>query len=195
MVLASGSAARRDMLRAAGLSIDVVGPDVDESAIKLACRRMGMTVAEAAIELALAKARAVSPRRAGRLILAADQLLECEGAWFDKPTDRAAAAEQLSRLSGKTHRLVSAAILLRDDARLWHSVAMAELTMRRLSDGFIDDYLDRVGNAVLSTVGGYQIEGLGIQLFEDVSGDHFTILGLPLLPLLRFLREARIMAS
>jgi septum formation protein len=154
-----------------------------------------MTVEETAQALALAKANDVSPRWPGRLVLAADQMLDCEGDWFDKPADRAAAARQLVRLSGRTHRLISSAVLSRDGTIVWSATTMAELAVRPLSDAYIDDYLEAAGEGVLSSVGVYQIEGLGVQLFQSIRGDHFTILGLPLLPLLAFLRDARVLPS
>jgi septum formation protein len=128
-------------------------------------------------------------------VLAADQMLSCDGEWFDKPADRAAAARQLARLSGRTHRLISSAVLSRDGAIVWAATTMAELTMRPLSDAYIDHYLQTAGDVVLNSVGAYQIEALGVQLFESIRGDHFTILGLPLLPLLAFLRDARVLPS
>jgi septum formation protein len=116
-------------------------------------------------------------------------MLECDGRWFDKPADRAAARAQLRALSGRSHSLHSAACVARDGERLWLEVTQAKLAMRELSDGFLDAYLDAAGPAVTHSVGAYQLEGLGVQLFRAIDGDHFTVLGLPLLPLLAFLRE------
>jgi len=115
-------------------------------------------------------------------------MLECDGAWLDKPADLDEARAHLRKLSGKTHRLVSAVVVARNGARIWHAVEAADLTMCRLSEAGLDEYLRRAGADVLGSVGAYQLEGLGAQLFERVSGDYFTVLGLPLLPLLGFLR-------
>jgi septum formation protein len=188
LVLASGSATRRTMLENAGLKIIVDKPDVDEEAIKAKCHDRGLSAGEAAQSLAAAKAMQVSPRHPGRIVLGADQMLECDGEWFDKPVNRAAAARQIGRLSGRTHILSSAIAAVRDGTVIWHCLDSAELSVRPLSSEFIESYLDRVGDAVLSSVGGYQVEGLGIQLFDAIRGDHSTILGMPLIPLLTFLR-------
>jgi septum formation protein len=122
-------------------------------------------------------------------VLGADQMLDCAGAWFDKPDSRAAARTQLQSLRGKTHRLTSAAVLAQDGQRVWHHAAAAKLTMRAFTDAFLEGYLDQAGEAVLSSVGAYQLEGLGAQMFRKIDGDFFTILGLPLLPVLDILRE------
>jgi septum formation protein len=193
VVLASGSATRAAMLRAAGLEIVVAPAAVDEDEVKRALRADGATAADAAEFLAEMKAQRVSARHPGALVVGADQMLECEGAWFDKPADRAGAKAHLSALSGRTHRLVSAAVVCVNGARTWHAVDAAELTMRRLSETFVDRYLDAAGEAVTTSVGAYQLEGLGAQLFSRVRGDHWTILGLPLLPLLAYLRERAVL--
>ena len=127
-------------------------------------------------------------RHPGALVIGADQMLDCEGVWFDKPTGRDGAREQLKALRGRTHRLVSCAVIVRDGERIWHQIDRARLTMRNFSDAFLDEYLDSAGDDVLHSVGAYQLEGLGAQLFHRVDGDFFTILGLPLLPVLGFLR-------
>jgi septum formation protein len=194
LVLASGSATRRAILEAAGLLIIADAPDLDENAIKLSCRTQGLSVGETARVLAVAKATQVAPRHPGRIVLGADQMLECEGVWFDKPADRAAAARQIAKLSGRTHTLFSAIAAIRDDAVIWRAIESAELTIRPLSASFIESYLDRVGDGALSSVGGYQVEGVGIQLFSAIQGEHSTILGLPLLPLLDFLRDEGVVA-
>jgi septum formation protein len=195
LVLASGSATRAAMLRAAGV-VPLIDPAaIDEDETKASLKAGGASAGDAAEALAELKAQRVSRRHPGALVLGCDQLLECEGAWFDKPADRAAARRQLLALRGRTHRLVSAAVAMRDGSRLWHHIASAELTMRPFGETFLDSYLDRAGDAVLASVGAYQIEGLGSQLFARVEGDWFTILGLPLLPLLAFLRDHRVLPT
>jgi len=189
VVLASGSATRAAMLRAAGLEVVVDPAAVDEDEAKRALRADGASAADAAEVLAEMKAQRISARHPGALVVGADQMLECEGAWFDKPADRAGAKAHLAALSGRTHRLVSAAVVCVNGSRTWHAVDSAELTMRRLSEAFVDRYLDAAGDAVTTSVGAYQLERLGAQLFVRVKGDHWTILGLPLLPLLGHLRE------
>jgi septum formation protein len=195
VVLASGSASRRRLLEAAGLSVVIDKPDVDEDQLKRRARESGLDTERAAASLAAAKAERVAPRHSGRIVIAGDQMLDCDGVWFDKPADREAAHRQLAQLSGRTHRLVSAAIAVRDGVALWQAVDIATLAVRPLSAAFIDQYLDAVGSRVCDSVGAYQIEGLGVQLFERVEGDHFTVMGLPLLPLLAFLRAERVLES
>lgn len=189
LVLASGSASRRRLLEAAGVPFEAATAAVDEDEVKLAMKAEGADAFAVAEALAELKAQRVSPRFPGALVLGADQMLVCEGAWFDKPADLAGAAEHLRRLSGRPHHLLTALCLLRDGTRIWHHRDRAELTMRPLSEAAIQDYLAEVGEAALSSVGGYQLEGRGIQLFQTISGDFFGILGLPLLPLLDMLRN------
>jgi septum formation protein len=177
------------MLKAAGLWVLTDRPEVDETAVKRDCRAGGQDAAGTASILAAAKANAVAPRHPGCVVVGGDQMLVCEGEWFDKPADRPAAARQIARLAGRTHSLISAAVAVRDGEMLWAATETAELTMRTLSADFIERYLGAIGDAALDSVGGYQIEGPGIQLFSAISGDHFTILGFPLIPLLGFLRE------
>ncbi len=193
VVLASGSASRRAMFEAAGIRAVLDKPDVDEDALKR--DSAGLSAESTAARLARAKVDAVASRHAGSIIIGGDQMLECDGEWFDKPVGRAGAAEHLRRLSGRTHRLISAAIAIRDGQVLWEGIDTAELTMRPLSADFIDAYLNAAGERVLSSVGAYQVEGLGIQLFSDIRGNHFTILGLPLLPLLDVLRREGVLKS
>ncbi len=195
IVLASGSATRRIVLESAGLAIIVDRPEVDEGEIKDDCRARSLSASDTAAMLAVAKARQVCSRHSGKIVLGADQMLECGSDWFDKPIDRAAAKRQIQSLSGRTHFLRSAITAIRDGKVVWSVVESAELTMRSMTSAFIESYLDRVGDRVLSSVGGYQIEGVGIQLFSEIRGDHFTILGLPLLPLLGFLRGQGVIAE
>jgi septum formation protein len=195
LVLASGSATRQQMLQSAGVPFFVDRPDVDESVLKLECRARGLTVAETAEALALAKARQIGRKHPGHIVIGADQMLECGEEWLDKPPDRAAAAEQLRKLSGRVHKLHSAAVAVRDESVLWRATDVAELTIRPFTSDFLEAYLDREGDAVLSSVGAYRLESLGIQLFSAIHGNHFTILGIPLLPLLAFLREQGVIVS
>ncbi|KAA0580260.1 septum formation protein Maf [Azospirillum sp. B21] len=188
LVLASGSRTRAAMLEQAGVSAILDKPLIDEDEVKAAGRAEGVPADAVAEALAELKAQRITRRHPGALVVGADQMLECEGRWFDKPADRAAARAQLLDLRGKTHRLVSCAVVVRNGERMWHKVDSARLTMRNFTEDFLDDYLDRVGDDVLHSVGAYQLEGLGAQLFQRVEGDFFTILGLPLLPLLGFLR-------
>lgn len=188
LILASGSIARARMLRDAGVALEIMKPAVDEDELKASYRAEGADVTDTAIALAEMKAQAVSRKVSGRYVLGADQMLECEGIWFDKPADIAAARAQLKALRGRQHHLVSAAVLVKDGQRLWHHVDRAELTMRDLSDGFLEWYLALAGDVVTSSVGAYHLEGLGAQLMTRVRGDFFTVLGLPLLPVLAILR-------
>ena len=188
LILASGSSTRAKMLRDAGVEIEILKPNVDEDELKASCRAEGADAVETAVALAEMKALAVSRKMMGRLVLGADQMLECEGVWFDKPADATAARAQLDALRGRRHHLVSAAVLGVDGRRIWHHVDTAEITMRDFSDAFLDAYLTRAGADVTASVGAYQLEGLGAQLMARVRGDFFTVLGLPLLPVLAALR-------
>jgi septum formation protein len=195
VVLASASSARAALLRAAGIAITIDAAAIDEGEVKaslLASRAAPAAIAETLAEL---KAQRVSRRHAASLVIGADQILECDGVLFDKPADAAAARLQLLALRGRTHRLVSAVVLVRDGQRLWHHVDRADLKMRDFSTSFLDCYLETAGQATLSSVGAYQLEGIGAQLFAAIDGDYFTILGLPLLPLLDILREHGVLPS
>lgn len=189
LVLASGSATRAALLRAAGLDFTAQPAPVDEASLKEAARAEGIPPADAAILLAEAKAMRVARREPEALVIGADQLLVCEGAWFDKPEGLAGARAQLQALRGRTHTLFTAMVLWRHGQRVWQHVATPRLTMRDFSDSFLDRYLALEGEAVTHSVGAYRLEGPGIQLFREVEGEHSAILGLPLLPLLGFLRQ------
>lgn len=192
LILASTSAARRAMLRQAGLDFAAIPSGVDEATLK---QGFTGTPEELALALAEAKARAVSAAHPQALVLGADQLLVCEGAVFDKPADLAEAALHLRRLSGRAHQLVTAACVVRGEEIIWSHAERATLEVRGLSEDFIARYLEAEGAEILGCVGAYRLEGLGAQLFTRVEGDYFTILGLSLLPLLGFLRAAGVLAG
>lgn len=187
LILASKSAGRRQVLAQAGLPFESRPADVDERAIEAALGDVGADAI--AVALARAKASAVSAGAPGRLTLGADQVASCEDRIFGKPETMEKAAGLLRFLSGRTHRLHSAIALSRDGAVLFETVAHADLTMRPLSEDFIAAYLGAMGEAALTSAGAYQVEGLGAQLFSKVAGDHWTIMGLPVLPLLDALRR------
>jgi len=193
VVLASKSQARAQLLRATGLDFACAPASVDEGEIKLA---MKAEPVEAVVQaLAEMKGRHVSRKFPDALVIGADQILECDGARYDKPADLNQARKQLAALRGRPHDLVSAAMVIRGGARLWHHVDRVRLEMRAFSDEFLDTYLASIGEDALMSVGSYQLEGRGAQLFSRVQGDYFTILGLPLLPLLGFLREQGALAQ
>ena len=189
IVLASGSPTRVRLLENAGLRFTATAAPVDERAVEKPLRDRGATSVEVAAALAAAKALAVSKSEKDALVIGADQVLDLDGRQWSKAASRYDAAAQLRALSGKTHSLVSAVAAARGGEVVWRHTAEARLTMRSLTDGDIAAYLARVGDAALASVGAYQIEGPGIRLFERIEGDYFTILGLPLLPLLAFLRQ------
>jgi septum formation protein len=188
IVLASGSPFRKAMLEASGIDIDVVPARIDERAVEKALEGTGASAEDVAQVLAEAKALDVSEKNPGRLVLGCDQTLSLGEELFHKPKDMEDARRHLLKLSGKTHQLNSAVVLARNGEAFWRHVGVANLTMRKLEPAFIGRHLARVGPMALNSVGAYQIEGEGIQLFEKIEGDHFTIVGLPLLPLLKELR-------
>ena len=193
LVLASRSAARRGMLVAAGVPVEVRPADLDERSLESGAASAGPGTVAAF--LAREKALVVARANPGRLVVGADQTLALGARRFAKPADRAAAGEQLRALAGRTHELHSAVAFVQDTTMLFEHVGVARLTMRPLSDRLIDLYLDAAGDAATASVGAYQIEGLGVQLFERVDGDYFTILGLPLLAALDFLRQRGCLAQ
>lgn len=194
LVLASRSPARTALLSAAGVSFVAVPSSVDERAVEAPLIEKGRSPGGVAAALADAKAIAVSKGESGAFVIGADQTLELDRGRWTKPGSMAEAREQLARLSGRTHELHSAVTIARDGAILWRHCDSARLTMRPLTATAIDAYLAEVGEAALASVGAYQIEGPGIRLFERIDGDYFTILGLPLLPLLMYLISEGVIA-
>lgn len=195
LILASTSRTRHALVEAAGIVAETRAPGVDERAIEEPFRASGAPIEDLALILAREKALAVSQGEPGRYVLGADQTLECEGVQFNKPTDTERAKVQIAALSGRTHHLHSAAAVAYNGEVVFQTVATADLTMRTLSEDFIARYVAEVGDAVLSSVGGYQIESIGVQLFSRISGDHFTILGLPLLSVMDYFREKNLLAK
>jgi septum formation protein len=193
LVLASRSAIRRTLLETAGVSIEIAPADIDERGVEAAAPRQA-PVAIAAL-LAREKAAVIERLKPGRLVLGADQTLSLDGERFTKPANRAAARDQLRALCGRTHELYSAIAFVQDGTVLFENIGVARLTMRRFSDRFLEDYLDAAGSAVTASVGAYQLEEIGIQLFERVDGDYFTVLGLPLTVALDFLRRQGCLAE
>jgi septum formation protein len=189
VVLASASPTRAHLLRAAGVPFEQRPTPVDEASLKEALRAEGVTAGDAAVALAELKAQRIASQMPDAIVLGADQILTCQERWFDKPQDRAAARSQLSELAGRWHELATAVVAFRGGARVWHHLAVPRLWLRDCSPEFLEAYLDAVGDAAPSSVGAYQIEGLGGQLLARIQGDHFAVLGLPLLQLLEFLRE------
>ncbi|MGH6835825.1 MAG: Maf family protein [Methylocella sp.] len=189
LVLASASAARQHLLSAAGIPFEICAAAIDERRIEAPLVASGSNARDIALHLSRAKALPVSRDKPGRLVIGADQTLCLEGRLFAKPAGRAAAVAQLEALSGRTHQLYSGCCAARENTIVFETVAVARLSCRRLSPAFIDTYMTNIGDALLGSVGVYRIEGLGIHLFDAIEGDHATILGLPLLPLLKFLRE------
>ncbi len=188
LVLASASASRARILAAAGLAFETYPVSLDETAVKDAFHRDGRSAADCAAALAETKARRASAKLPGALVIGADQMLVCGGQWFDKPKDLPTARAQLLALRGKRHELPTAAAALRDGDVLWRALETPCLTMRDFSAAFLDGYLAALGDKALASVGAYQLEGMGALLMARVEGDHFAIQGMPLLPLLEFLR-------
>jgi septum formation protein len=196
LILASQSAARRAVLEAAGLEFEAIAPMVDEESAKKALRTDGISPRNLADALAELKALKLSRRFPADLVLGCDQTLSLDdGTMFDKPESSAMLKAQLASLSDKTHNLWSAAVLAQSGMPIWRRIERCKMTMRPLSDLFIDEYITAEGDALLGCVGGYRIEGRGVQLFSHIEGSHFGILGLPLLPLLDILRTRGVITS
>ena len=195
LILASQSLSRRALLLGAGLDFEALPAAVDEITIREAARAEGNSAADTAILLADAKAARIARRYPEAIIIGADQMLVCNGEWFDKPEDVAAARNHLQKLRNHAHELVTAMVVWRNGQRAWHHLATPRLVMRDFSDAFLDDYLAREGAFVTQSVGAYRLEGMGIQLMRDIRGEHTAILGLPLLPLLAYLRESGVIAT
>ena len=192
LILASQSRARQGLLANAGLDFEAIPADIDERKIQY---DSGLSAPEQIAQLlAGEKALTVSSAHSERIVIGADQTLALESQLFTKPAGRAQASDQLRRLAGKTHELYSAIAAARNGKILFETVSVARMTMRELNEAEIEAYLDAAGAAVTTSVGAYQLEGLGVHLFERIEGDHFTILGLPLLPLLAFLRGEKLLA-
>jgi septum formation protein len=189
IILASGSVFRKQLMQQAGLSFDVISARIEERAIEEPLYSAGATAEEIASALAIAKARDVSHRSPGNYVIGSDQIMSMNGEIFHKSKTLEQARDQLLNMRGKTHRLSSAVSIIKDSETLWGHVATADMTFRDYSEGFLDTYIERAGQDVLLSVGAYQFEGLGQQLFEKIEGDYFTILGLPMLPLLAALRK------
>ncbi len=192
LLLASSSMTRRRLLENAGFEIASCAAAIDEEAIRGSCAAEGIPAGEVAVILAEMKAQAALSRLSpapGQLLLAADQILEIDGEMLGKPADHPAAARQLMRLQGQTHRLHTAAVFMRDGGRIWHHLGVNEMKMRPLSQAEIETYLAGLGEAALWSPGSYQIESVGMHLFTRIDGCHYTILGLPLLEITAFLRE------
>ncbi|MBR0906083.1 Maf family nucleotide pyrophosphatase [Bradyrhizobium liaoningense] len=192
LILASQSSTRKMLLANAGLEFKAVTADIDERGIQAASKLSNPR--EIGLLLAREKAKAVSARHPGSYVIGADQTLALGERLFNKPAGRAQAMAQLRDLAGSSHELNSAVAMARDGKIVFEHVSIARMTMRQMTETELSAYLDAAGDAVTTSVGAYQLEGLGIHLFERIEGDHFTILGLPLLPLLAFLRRERLVA-
>lgn len=193
LILASGSATRAEILRNAGLEFSVQRPSVDEAEVREFMIGAGIAVEDGALRLAELKSLEIAARNIDSVVIGADQILELDGDWFEKPNGTDAARAQLKRLSGKRHRLISAVVIARAGEIIWRKTDEAILHVRPLGEAFLDRYLALMGDRVSTSVGGYQVEGIGAQLFEAIEGDHYTILGLPLWPTLGFLRSIGIL--
>ena len=196
IILASASLARQNILRSAGIGFEILPVTIDEAQVRAGALADDMMPDDIAVLLAFLKAQAASqrlsaapPTTSSAYVIGADQILVCDGQIINKPATIAVAKDQLLWLAGKSHKLLSAIVLLRDEQRIWHHLAESTLTMRRFDAVFVDAYIQHIGNAALWSPGAYQIESVGMSLFSKIDGDYFDVLGLSLLPLLGILRE------
>ncbi|MBB4008986.1 Maf family nucleotide pyrophosphatase [Allorhizobium taibaishanense] len=189
IILASTSPFRKHLLTEVGLTFSTAAPDVDEREIEGRAEHQHLSPEQLAELLACEKALAVSRRHDGALVIGGDQVMALGDRVYHKPKDMAAARDQLLSLRGETHTLYSVLAIAKDDEIIWRRVSLAHMSVRMFSEAFLDDYLEKAGDKILKSVGGYQIEGRGLQLFSAVEGDYFTIVGVPLLPLLEKLRQ------
>ncbi len=194
LILASQSRFRAGLLAAAGVAVETMPAHVDEADVKQAARAEGASAEDTALLLASLKAERIALRHPEALVIGGDQMLVCEGTWFDKPPDMAAARAQLLALRGKAHTLVTAVLCQRGDQRVWQHIARPRLVMRDFSEAFLDQYLALEGEVLTTTVGAYRVEGPGLQLFDRIEGEHSEIVGLPMLALLGFLRQHGVLA-
>jgi len=195
VILASASVARAGLLRAAGVDVTIEPAAIDESLLKREARRRGDSAIDCAKALAAEKACVISGRHPEALVIGADQLLAAGEEWFDKPGDLAEARSQLWALRDRAHRLATAVCVAQGGVSLWWAASTPELHMREFSETFLEGYIAAEGEALLGSVGAYRLEGRGAQLFSRISGDHFAVLGLPLIELLGFLRERGVVAK
>ena len=189
LILASKSTIRQRLLANAGINFKVCAAQIDEDVIRLRCRKANKSVEAPALKIARTKGSLISTKFPESFVISADQILEQDKTWYEKPSNRVEARAQLKALSGGWHRLITACCVYFDNTEKWHEIATAQMSVRNLSNAFIEQYLDSIGRDAFNSVGAYQLEGRGVNLFETIDGDFFSILGLPILPLLAYLRQ------
>ena len=195
VILASSSQIRLQILKNAGIDVVAQPANVDEVMVKQALQAEEAPAIETATVLAEMKAVKISTAYPDQLVIGADQILDLNGTWFDKPADLAAARQNLLELRGKSHRLATACVVAKGGQRIWHYAETPQLTMRDFSEDFLEHYVQTAGDRLLTSVGAYQLESAGVQLFRQVDGNYFSILGLPLLPLMDFLRTHKVIQT